>query len=227
MRKGAIELVTIAFIPARGGSKTLPRKNLAEIGGVSLVGRAVRLAQSVDAIDVVVVSSDDEEVLDEARSHGATADTRPAGLARDDTPTLEVAREYLARDPSVETVVVLQPTSPLRAAEDVRACLARLTDATSAVTVTAVEHPPEWTFRLGAGDRLEPLHGWGAVVDRRQDAAATFRLNGAVYAVKAARLRAGHGILGHETVAVVMPRERSIDIDDELDLALARMVFRR
>ena len=181
----------------------------------------------IGRIDEVVVSSDDEEILAEARAHGATTDHRSRELAADDTPTVAVLREYLERRPSVEALVLLQPTSPFRDPDDVEACLTRLEDATSVVTVTALEHPPEWSFRIGPGGHLEPLIGWDAMVGRRQEAPPTFRLNGAVYAVRADRLRAGHGLVGEETVAVVMPADRSLDIDTELDLEFARLLFDR
>lgn len=218
---------TIAFIPARGGSKGLPRKNLARVGDVSLVGRAVRLALGISRINEVVVSSDDEEILAEARTHGAMIDRRSQELSADETPTVAVLREYVDRRPSLEALVLLQPTTPFRQADDVEACLNRLETATSVVTVAALEHPPEWSFRIGAGDHLEPLSGWDALVGRRQDAPPSFRLNGAVYAVRADRLRSGHGLVDDETVAVVMPADRSVDIDSELDLEFARLLFDR
>ena len=217
----------MAFIPARGGSKGVPRKNLAVIGGVSLVGRAVRLADQIPRIDEVVVSSDDEDILQEARAHGATIERRTSTLAKDDTPTLDVLRDYLERHPAVDVIVLLQPTSPLRTAADVTASLDRLAEADSVVTVTALEHPAEWTFAIGEDARLEPLNGWDAVVGRRQDAPKRYRLNGAVYAVKAAHIRSGGRLVDRQTVAVVMPGVRSLDIDTELDLALAQLLLER
>jgi CMP-N,N'-diacetyllegionaminic acid synthase len=217
----------VAFIPARGGSKGVPRKNLAVIGGVSLVGRAVRLADRIPMIDEVVVSSDDEDILQEARAHGATIERRPSTLAKDDTPTLDVLVDYLDRHPAVDVIVLLQPTSPLRTAGDVTASLNRLAEAASVVTVTALEHPPEWTFVVGEDGRLEPLNGWDALVGRRQDAPERFRLNGAVYAVKADHLRSGGRLVDRQTVAVVMPGVRSLDIDSEFDLEVARLLVER
>ena len=191
------------------------------------MGRAVRLAGEIAAIDEVVVSSDDDEILQEARAHGATPERRSSELAGDETPTLDVLLDYLGRHPAIDVVVLLQPTSPLRTAGDVTACLDRLEDATSVVTVTALEHPPEWTFVVGEDGRLEPVGGWDALVHRRQDAPPRVRLNGAVYAVKADHLRSGGRIVDEQTVAVVMPGERSLDIDTELDLEVARVLLER
>jgi CMP-N,N'-diacetyllegionaminic acid synthase len=195
------------------------------LGGVSLVGRAVRLAQRVAVIDEVVVSSDDDDVLQEAQSHGATADRRLPQLAQDDTPTLDVVRDFLRRHSAVDVIVLLQPTSPLRIAADVTACVSRLGEAVSVVTVTPVEHPPEWIFAVGEDGRLQPFGGWDALVGRRQDAPTRFRLNGAVYAVKADHVRTGGGLVDRQTLAVVMPAERSLDIDTPLDLEVARLLL--
>jgi CMP-N,N'-diacetyllegionaminic acid synthase len=174
-----------------------------------------------------VVSSEDEAILAEGRACGATVDVREAHLAGDETPTLDVLRDHLDRHPEVDAVVLLQPTSPLRAAEDVRACLDALERAERVVTVTPDGHPPNWTFRLTPDGVLDPVLGWDAVASRRQDAAPTYRLNGAVYAARAEVVRRGHGLVTPESAVVVMPVERSIDIDDDLDLELARLLAAR
>jgi CMP-N,N'-diacetyllegionaminic acid synthase len=175
----------------------------------------------------VVVSSDDDAILREARACGATARRRAAHLAADTTPTLDVLRDYLDSDPTVDAVVLLQPTSPLRSADDVRACMAAIVEADRAVTVTPCEHPPAWSFRLTAAGRLDPVLGWDALSNRRQDAEPTYRLNGAVYAARARALRAGGGLVTDQAAIVVMPPERSVDIDGELDLVLARLLAER
>jgi CMP-N,N'-diacetyllegionaminic acid synthase len=185
------------------------------------------LANRIAAIDEVVVSSDDEEVLREARTHGATAERRQPELATDDAPTLDVLRDYLDRHTAVDAVVLLQPTSPLRTAFDITACLDRLEDADSVVTVTALEHPPEWTFVVKADGHLAPMCGWDALIERRQEAPERFRLNGAVYAVKADHVRSGGRIVDPQSIAVVMPDDRSLDIDNELDLEVARLRLER
>jgi CMP-N,N'-diacetyllegionaminic acid synthase len=213
---------TVALIPARGGSKGLVGKNLSTLGGVSLIGRAISAAALVKEISEVVVSSDDDAILEEARLQGADVDRRAPDLARDDTPTLDVVRDYLERHPRIRTLVLLQPTSPLRIADDIRSCLAALRRAPTAVTVCPVDHPPAWTFELGEGGQLKPILGWDSLVTRRQAAKPAYRLNGAVYVAKAASLRAGGRLVDEHTVGVHMPLERSIDIDVEYDLERAR-----
>jgi N-acylneuraminate cytidylyltransferase len=216
-----------ALIPARGRSRGLPGKNLAAVGGRTLVARAVEVGRAVELIDEVAVSSDDAAILAEAGWAGAVSVARPAALAADDTPTAAVVDHFLAARPAVDTLVLLQPTSPLRNPDDVRRCLAALASAPAAATVTPVAHPIEWTFREGGDGRLAPVLGWRRFVARRQDALRTFTLNGAVYAASAAYLRAGHPLVGPDTAMVPMPPERSVDVDDEVGLALARLLCDR
>lgn len=212
----------VALVPARGGSKGLPGKNLATVGGSSLVARAVAAARSLPAITEVIVSSDHDAILEEAVRAGATPLRRPAHLAADDTPTDAVARAFVLDRHDVDVLVVLQPTSPLRTSADIDACLQALVGAPAATTVAPVRHPPAWTFRMAAGNRLEPILGWEAVTARRQDAGHVYELTGAVYAVRADYLRQGGRLVGPETRAVVTPPERAVDVDDRVGLQLAR-----
>lgn len=191
-----------------------------------MVRRAVEVARAA-GLDEVVVSSDDDAILAEALACGATPERRDPALAADDTPTLAVLRDHLARHPEVDVLVLLQPTSPLRAPQDIRACLDALSGADRVVTVTPSEHPVPWTFRVTGDDRLDPVLGWDAVATRRQDTESTYRLNGAVYALRAEVVRRGDPLVGPGTVAVVVPPERSVDIDGELDLEIARLLAAR
>lgn len=177
-------------------------------------------------LEEVVVSSDDEAILAEGRACGASPERRDATLATDDTPTVAVLRDHLARHPEVEALVLLQPTSPLRAPVDVRACLDALDGAERVVTVTPSEHPAPWTFHV-TDNRLDPVLGWDAVATRRQDTEPTYRLNGAVYALRAEVIRRGSPLVGPGTAVVIMPPERSVDIDTELDLEIARLIAGR
>lgn len=170
-----------------------------------------------------MVSSDDDAILEEGQRHGARPERRAAELAGDTTSTLEVVRDHLSRDPGIDVLVLLQPTSPLRTATDVSAVLDALATAPAAVTVSLCEHPPAWTFELDESGGLVPSAGWDAIPTRRQDTPAHYRLNGAVYAARTEVLADG-GFVGPGTRAVVMPPERSIDVDTALDLEVARLV---
>jgi N-acylneuraminate cytidylyltransferase len=218
-------VATLALVPARAGSKGLPGKNLAEVGGRTLIARAVDVAQRCEVVDRVIVSSDGDDILAEANRTGAEAERRPQHLAADDSTIEDVVLDLLTRVSAVDIVVVLQPTSPLRLPSDIAACVAGLAEATTAATVTALSHPVEWTFRLGSGGRLEPILGWEGV-SRRQERPPAYQLNGAVYAARVAHLQAGGRLVGPETVGVVMPAERSVDIDTRYDLELARHLAR-
>ncbi len=213
----------LALVTARGGSKGLPRKNLMTVGGVSLVARAVHAARASRTVDRVLISSDDAEIIAAAVAAGADAPfLRPAQLARDDTPSLSVVRhalEMAAGD--AEWLVLLQPTSPLREAADIDGAVALAVERNAPFCVSVCESKsPHWTYALTAERRLAPFLD-APPPSRRQDMPAAYALNGAVYVGRVSRLLAGEGFVGPHTVAYVMPRTRSLDIDDALDLALA------
>jgi len=213
-----------ALIPARGGSRALPWKNLAKVGGRSLVQRAIETARAVPEIEEIVVSSEAEEILDHAGDCGATPLRRPEELARDAAPMRDVVRHFLDEYPESGTLVLLQPTSPLRRPEDVSRCLDALAAAPSAVTLAPVEHPIEWFFRISDEGLVDPVFGRNRVVARRQDSDAVYVLNGAVFAARCDHLRRGGWFTDEGTVGIVMPRARSIDVDDSLDLAVVRLI---
>ncbi|MEP7225721.1 MAG: N-acetylneuraminate synthase [Gemmatimonadales bacterium] len=225
----------ICLIPARGGSKGLPDKNLRPIGGVSLVGRSVqaaadfiRMAGLTDA--TIVVDTDSETIAEEARRWGARVPfLRPPALAADTTSTVEsslAALERLERDGfSAETVVLLQPTSPLRSAEDILACWSAYSSSQrpSVISVALTEHPADLALRLTGAGTVE-WHGKPAAATRRQELADTYWPSGAVYVSSVAFLRREQSfIVSGLTVGVVLPRSRSVDIDTAEDLALAEI----
>jgi hypothetical protein len=141
----------------------------------------------------------DDKMLAEAKTQGTAAAGRPSGLADDGTPTIDVLREYLERPAHVDVVVVLQPTSPLRSADDIRSCLDSVSAIRSAVKVTPCEHLPNCIFRIAPGDRLVPLLGWDVLVPNRPTAEAAYSLNGADFDVSAGQIRDGQGLLLADT----------------------------
>lgn len=217
-------MATIAIVPARAGSRGLPGKNMARIGGRTLVQRAVDVAREVPTIDEVVVTSNDPQVLEHAHQLGVTVVHRPEELAAADARTVDVVRHVLTGRPDADEVVVLQPTSPLRQPGDVVACQGARRSAPSATTISLLEHPIDWTFRLEVDQTLQPVSGWDAIPTSRQETTVTYRLNGAVYVATSDHLLAGGGLVGPGTVGVLMPPDRSIDIDGPLDLQLARLL---
>lgn len=214
----------LGLIPARGGSKRIPGKNLQQIGGCTLLEYAICQAQKSQFITRIIVSSDDPAILDHAAKAGAEPLTRPAELAGDKTPGIAPvihAIETLNRDFS--HVVLLQPTSPLRTSGDIdRAitlCLEK--DAPACVSVCPVRENPAWMFTLDAGQRMTPLLD-GAIPARSQELPEYYALNGAVYVAKIDTVMAHHSFLVPGTLASIMPIERALDIDTPDDLDRAR-----
>ncbi|MFZ2492706.1 MAG: N-acetylneuraminate synthase [Thermoanaerobaculia bacterium] len=224
-------LKALFIVPARGGSKGLPGKNLSPFAGIPLVGQAVRVAaeaaRTLGAGSRVLCSTDDETIAAIALAWGAEVPfLRPAALATDEARSADVVLHALdAFGDDFEAVVLLQPTSPLTAVDDVVAALRMFRETGDpVVSVCAVEHPLEWSFRIDEFSRLTPfLPAEG--VDRRQDAARAVRPNGAVYVTSPARLRRDGTFWTAETRGHLMPRERSVDIDTPADLAIARAML--
>ena len=213
----------LVLIPARGGSVRLPGKNLAKVGGRSLVARAVDTARATAQIAEVLVSSDDPAILDEAVRAGAAAEVRPAPLASSSATTREVVDDLLGRRHEVDVLVILQPTSPLRVAADVEACLGALDRHDTVTSVTACEYPARWSMLLDGEGLLTPQAvSWSSALATGTQ--HEVRPNGAVYAARTKHLRAGGDLVGPGTAAVEMPRSRSVDIDDALDLHVARLL---
>ncbi|MFN9805821.1 MAG: cytidylyltransferase domain-containing protein [Betaproteobacteria bacterium] len=219
-------LSVLALITARGGSKGLPGKNIAALGGRPLIAWTIEAARGSRYVDRTVLSSDDDAIIAVALQHGAEVPfVRSAALASDDASSIDVVIDALDRLPRFDIVILLQPTSPLRSVQDIDAALDRLhsTGAPCCVSVRPAEEHPYWTFQLGEGGELRHFCGpSGAMPRRRQDLPPAWCLNGAVYAARCDWLRRERSFLGAGTVAQPMPAERSIDIDSSTDLERAR-----
>ena len=219
---------TFALIPARGGSKGIPRKNIRMIAGKPLIVWTIEAALRSALLDAVVVSTDDAEIADVARSAGAQVPfMRPAELARDQTPGLDPVMHALDRLPEYGSVLLLQPTSPLRTTADIDACLGLAAErgAVSVVSVSEPEAHPYWSYRLNTDQTLARLIETTPVT-RRQDLPQVVAVNGAMYFAQADWLRRSGSLVDAQTLAYVMPRERSIDIDTPLDWALAELLLK-
>lgn len=217
----------LAIVPARGGSKGIPGKNLRTIGGVSLLHRAIGVALESTYVDRVVVTSDDESILRHAEeiSEAGTL-LRPAELAADDSAMWPVVVHALDHCEPAELVVLLQPTSPLRLSADVDEAIELLHDrgVASVVSVSPVTKSPYWMYSVTGDGRMKPiLPPTGAT--SRQQLPEVHVVNGAVYVVDAEHLRRTHRFVDDETLAMVMPTERSVDVDTPLDLAIAETLL--
>lgn len=216
----------LGLITARGGSKGLPRKNVLTVGGKPLIGWTIEAALKSRFIERVVLSSDDDEIMEAAKTWGCEVPyRRPAHLANDTASSMDVVLHALGQLPGYEYLVLLQPTSPLRTAADIDAAfeLLQSTGASSCVSVCEADQSPYWMFRIKNGSKVERLLPDETSATRRQDLPPIYVLNGAIYIARVDWLRQSKNFLGEGCVAYVMPRERSLDIDNAEDLE----VFRR
>lgn len=219
-------MTTVALVPARGGSKGVPGKNVAEVGGRPMIAWTIAAAFDSGVVDRVVVSTDDDGIATVAEATGAEVPfRRPAALATDEADSVDVALDALDRlgsDP--EWLVLLQPTSPLRCGTDVAAAMALATaDVDAVVAVRAVREHPAW---LVAVDRAGSITPWQpASGRRRQEEPALFVPNGSIYAVRPEVLRATLRWYGERAVAYIMPEERSVDVDTAWDLHIVSLVL--
>jgi len=234
----------LGVITARGGSKGVPRKNLRPLAGKPLIAHTIETARESCAFDRLILSTDDAAIAEAGRAYGCDVPfMRPAALARDETPHLPVLqhavqwlREHERYEP--DAVMILQPTSPLRRAADIRDSIAMLerSGADSVVSVSEVpaHYNPMRTLRV-SDDGLATLFVTGAPVrqriNRRQDMPAAWTMNGAIYVFRAFVLDGGDGmepnLYGNRTAAYVMPHDFGISIDSLDDWTAAEQVFLR
>ena len=225
----------LGIIPARGQSKRLPRKNLCPLGGKPLLAWAIEAARQARRLDRLVVSSDDDEILAVARTYDPRLPLkRPLELAADDSPAIDYVRhalETLERDEAgrFDVVVILQATSPFTSPEDIDATVELLlsSGADTAVSVMRVDHAIHPVkLKTMSGDRLLPY----LEEERGRMAAAelpeVFVRNCSVYATRRAVIESGR-IIGDDCRGYIMPRERSVDINEPLDLDLAEFLLSR
>lgn len=217
----------IALIPARGGSKGIPRKNLAPLAGKPLMAHSIDAGLGSAFVDEVVVSSDDAEILEAARRLGAVALKRPAALAADSTPTAPVIEHLLESrpdlDPARTLILLLQATSPLRDAADVDAAFALLGESgdESLISVCVPDESPFKTFVCDAEGFLRGLVDDEAPFRPRQELPTAYQPNGAIYIFGARAFLDEARIPMKRARPFVMDFEKSIDIDEPRDLSRA------
>jgi CMP-N,N'-diacetyllegionaminic acid synthase len=222
----------LGIIPARGGSKSIPRKNIKVLGGKPLIAWTIETALKSDRLGEVIVSTDDEEIAGVSRTWGAKVPfIRPSELGQDSTPTLPVLQHAVswyegAKGCVPDIIIVLQPTSPFRRAEHIDEAIKVMTEtgADSVVSVCVAEHSPYWMKRL-EGSRVFPFLNDAPEYTRRQDLPPVYRLNGAIYVSRCDVIMKQNRILGIDTRAVIMDVESSIDIDSNLDFRLAEILL--
>jgi len=220
----------LAIIPARKGSKGIARKNLRPILGKPLITYTIESALEAKWIEKVIVSTDDQQIERICTRMGAEVINRPAQLATDDSPVIDSVfhvLDFLKKEGyEPDIVVVLQPTSPLRNVKDVEKAIALYVenDCESLISVCETKDSPYWAFRMARGF-IKPLMGLGYLNKRRQELPRTLSPNGAIFISTPQSLSYYGDFYTNKTIPYLMPRMRSIDIDDELDLSLAERVM--
>jgi CMP-N,N'-diacetyllegionaminic acid synthase len=225
------ERTVIALIPARGGSKGVPRKNLREFRGKPLLLHTVQAAQESQVVDEVCVSSDDEEILAAASAAGARAVRRPAEMATDQATAADVVASFSAQLPAEVLradpfLVYLQPTSPLRSARHIDSAFDSLSSAGADTGLSVVElrRTPYKSFTVDEHGRLRSLFAQELSNANRQSLPVAYYPNGAIYIFPLSRFMAGRAFPSNGGVPFVMSEHESVDIDTEADFLAAETI---
>ncbi|HEY3308698.1 MAG TPA: acylneuraminate cytidylyltransferase family protein [Desulfuromonadaceae bacterium] len=225
----------LAVIPARGGSKRLPRKNVALLAGKPLIAWSIEAANGSKYVDEVMVTTDDDEIATASHIHGATVPfLRPKELATDTATTFDVIEHVIGFYKNellkcYDIVLLLQPTSPLRTSKDIDDAIQYLVqkNADAIVSVCETDHSPLWANVLP-----DDLSMAGFIRDevknkRSQDLETCYRLNGAIYLCNIERLLSERTLLiSNNIFGYVMQKEKSVDIDSIIDLKLCELLMK-
>ena len=226
----------IAIIPARSGSKGLPDKNIRLVNGKPLIAYTIKAALESGCFDTVHVSTDSERYAEIAREFGADVPfLRSAELATDTASTWDAVREVLARYAELgrkfDTMMLMQPTTPLRTGEDVKAAYALLREkqAKSVIAVCEVDHSPLWCDTIPDSGSMKGFGRKDLAWVNRQDLRPYYRVNGAIYllSVDGISIPPDDDIYEDNCYALFMDRKKSVDIDSEDDLALVEFLLAR
>jgi CMP-N,N'-diacetyllegionaminic acid synthase len=224
----------LAVVPARGGSKGVPRKNIRHLCGRPLLQYTADAALAARSLTRVILSTEDEEIADVGRGCGLEVPfLRPRDLARDETPMLAVvqhaARWVEAEGDFFDAVCLLQPTSPLRRAEDIDACLELLERSGADAVVTVIQIPtefnPHWAYFRGDDDHLYLSTGETVPIPRRQELPPAFCREGSVYATRRDVLLDRSSLYGDRLVGHLLDQRSSVNIDSQDDWERAEQLL--
>ncbi|HCE45631.1 MAG TPA: acylneuraminate cytidylyltransferase [Lentisphaeria bacterium] len=220
----------LAIIPARGGSKGIPRKNIIPVAGKPLIAWTIEEAKKSSHIDRLILSSDNPEIISVARKLGCEVPfRRPAALSTDSSPSIDAVLHALRKvGTGYDYIILLQTTSPIRSCEDIDGAIEKCIslNADSCVSVVEPKKSPFWTYKTDLKGRLVPLIKRG-LVKRRQDLPQTYCLNGAIYVAKVEWLLKSKSLIGRNTVPYVMGEINSIDIDSRFELDITDFIIRK
>ncbi len=225
----------LAIIPARGGSKGLPGKNVKVLGGMPLIGHTIKAALAAESIDRVIVSTDDETIASVAKEFGADVPFfRPLELASDDSMVMDAYLHVVDKvsdeiGEPINGFVALLPTVPLRLSKDINEAVEifNKNNADSVISVTESPVPIQWYRKINSDGILCDYLPQFNAVKNRQELEQTYVPNGAIYIFRTEVLRATRQYYTDKTYPYIMPRERSADIDVLLDFEWAEFLLER
>ena len=217
----------LAIIPARGGSKRLPRKNVLDLCGKPLISWSIEAGLKSKYIDKLIVTSDDEEILYISKRYGADIIVRPDELSNDTATTFDAIKHTIDNTNKYDYIVLLQPTSPLRNEKNIDEAIELLEskNADAIVSVSEMEHSPLWSNTIDDSLSMKGFLKDEILNKRSQDLEKYYRLNGAIYICKTDKLLEEKSFFLTENIfAYKMPQKQSIDIDTQLDLLIAKVI---
>ena len=224
----------IVLICARGGSKGLPRKNIKPLNGIPLIGWSINIAKQIDRISRIIVSTDSEEIAKVALEYGAEVPfMRPKELAQDDSPEWLVWKHAIKHVESygnedIDAIIVLPVTAPLRSVKDVNACIDLFEEGEidTVITVSEANRSPYFNMIVNNDN------GYASLVispenqiTRRQDAPKVFDMTTVAYVVNTNVVKLSNSIFEGKVKSIIIPQERSIDIDTLLDFKIAECLI--
>jgi len=217
----------LAIIPARGGSKRVPQKNVKLLGGKPLIAWAIEEAKKSLIINKIIVSSDCENILEVSKRYGADTVLRPSEISQDHSSSIDAIRHVLGvlREGrySPDIIVILQATTPFRDSEDIRLAIYKFIDSNRSSLVAMKEFNPYWAFKED-NDNMTPMFEQ-FIKTRSQDLPKALISNGAMYITTPEDLEKNNGFFARDTVPFLMADSKSIDIDTELDFSFAEFLL--
>ena len=218
----------LAIIPARGGSKRLPRKNVLELCGKPLIAWSIEAGLKSKYIDKLIVTSDDEDILSISEKYGSDIIKRPEELSNDTATTFDALKHTIDNLEKYDYIVLLQPTSPLRNEKHLDEAIELLEEknADAIVSVCEMDHSPLWSNTLPKDGSMKSFLKEEVLNKRSQDLDKYFRLNGAIYVCKIDKFLENKGFFLKENIyAYKMDKKNSIDIDDEFDFLMTEYII--
>jgi CMP-N-acetylneuraminic acid synthetase len=225
----------LGIITARGGSKSIPRKNIKELAGKPLIAYTILAAKESKYLTKCIVSSDDQGIIRVSKEYGAEAPfVRPAELAQDNSTSIEVVRHAIGwlkenGKQEYDYIMILQPTSPLRTGYDIDECIKKIVeeDADSVMSmVELIDFSPKKMKKIENGLILPWIEDEGKQSSRRQDLTKVYKRNCAIYLTKTDLIEKGD-LFGKKSLAYIMPEDRSVDINTLFAFELAEFLLNK